>query len=211
MRILRFISILGALLLAVATFAGAQMVRESDAASVAGTLQKGIDNDDEYEVRSTGNQLLIVDLDAEVYIVREEHTDHTDVASAMAGGCTDDGCSDSGEGDEGCGGGGPGGFVLEVLDANRVSLCFAARPTKPGWDTDPRLACLLPERGTYFLIVAFATTEPHETALTEEQPKPVHPYLLNVSLRDLAEDGNGLGVSLNKAIVTSNNRLRFDD
>lgn len=198
--------------------AEAQLSHEAGAASVAGTLQKPLDASDEYEFDSRGNQVLFVDLDADIYINREPHDNHdTTATETMAGGgCStthDDaeeggGCGsshDEGGEDGGCAGGGKGRFLLEVLTMDQVRVCQAGKPARPGWDTDPRLACLLSEPGVYLLKVTLVGMGGHTESA--DGGGQVHPYLLNVSLRDLAPDFSGM--KLDKAIKESVNRLPF--
>lgn len=206
------------------TAALAQFTREGGVSSIAGTLQKSQDNADDYPFASKGNQILFVDLDADLYIYAGSAGGHeaeaiaasvADLAAAAGEGCggssgnggsgEEGGCSGVGESgeEESCGGSGKSRFVLEVLDASFNPICTATRPTKPGWDTDPRMACLLADRGSYILRVGFASTEEHAGG-GAGSPK-VHPYLLNVSLRNVAVEGSQL--QLDKAVKESVNQL----
>lgn len=184
----------------------AQLTRDAGAASVAGILQKSIDDSDDYEFESRGNQVLFVDLDADIYINREPHDSHDTVASAEAeasGGFT---TTHDDEGEEGgCAGGGNGRFLLEVLTFGGNQVCLASKPARPGWDTDPRLACLLPHPGDYLLRVTLVGMGGHQDETVGAGK--IYPYLLNVSLRDLAPDLPGM--ELDKAIKQSVNRLPF--
>jgi len=213
--------------------AQAQVTREGGVSSVAGTLQKSVDNSDEFVFTSRGSQILFVDLDADIYINQSSSGGHeTESADALvaqalstteegcggsggsggpggAGGSGEDGGCDSGDetgGEEGCGGGGNSRFVLKVLDVSRNEICTATRPTKPGWDTDPRMACPLIDAGRYILSVGFASTAGGGGMGGTPQ---VHPYLLNISLRQMAAEGTE--IQLDKAIKDSNNRLPVKD
>jgi len=197
-----------------ATAAQAQVTREGGAGSIAGTLQKTVDNYDDYQFFSKGNQVLFVDLDADLYINDSSsgghETEDEDGCEGGGGGGSggEGGCGDEGEPgeEEGCGGEGKSRFVL-VLDNSQNQVCVATKPTKPGWDTDPRMACLLADKGNYILRVGFAGTEEHDDVQTGT-PK-IHPYLLNVSLREIADEASE--IQLGKAIKDSVNRLPFRD
>ncbi len=53
----------------------AQLTRESDASSVAGMLQRTVDEFDDYLVASREDQILIADLDAALFIDKSVHSD----------------------------------------------------------------------------------------------------------------------------------------
>lgn len=178
--------------------AQSQMTRESGVSTIAGSLQKTVDDFDDYLVEARGDQVLVVDLDAGVFINKTSHSGekpgHVNDTTSVA-------MAETSHEEGGCGG--PGGFSLDILNADLDVVCTAEKPKSPGWEADPRMACLLSERGDYILRVRFATSGGHE----EPQGTPkVHPYLLNVSLRELAPDGPY--VSLDEAIKQSRNRLK---
>lgn len=180
----------------------AQLTRESGASSIAGTLQKTVDDADDYMLSSDGQQILFVDLDAAIYINRETHTGHDTAPETVA--ATDTSGETTHE-EGGCGG--PGGFVLELFDVSNELICQAAKPKAPGWDTDPRMACLLDIPGDYILRVRFASSEGHAASQTVT-PK-IHPYLLNLSLRN--QDGDEQQVEVDRAIKQSRNGLAYKE
>lgn len=196
-RVLRMLVFL--IVLSVIPFtAQSQMTRESGVSTIAGSLQKTVDDFDDYLVEARGEQVLVVDLDAGAFINKSSHSGeepgHDSVTTSVA-------ADETSHEEGGCGG--PGGFTLEVLNADLDVVCTAEKPKSPGWEADPRMACLLSERGDYILRVRFATLGGHD----EPQGSPkVHPYLLNVSLRELAPDGPY--VSLDEAIKQSRNQLK---
>lgn len=149
--------------------AQAQLIRESAGSTIAGTLQKTVDDADDYQFESRGDQVLVVDLDAGLFINKDTHTDsgHETGADAAA--------ADETSHEEGGGCGGPYGWVLEVYNVSQEVICSASKPKSPGWEADPRLACFLSERGDYVLRVGFAIADGHEEP--SGTPK-VHPYLL---------------------------------
>lgn len=176
----------------------AQLIRETGTSSISGTLQKTIDDADDYQLTSEGREILFADLDATVYINRDEHPDHEADQATTA---VDTGGETSHEEGGGCSG--PGGFSLELLDPGGDVICQAGKPKAPGWDTDPRMACVLENPGDYLLRVRFSVSEEH-TESPSGNPK-VHPYLLNLSLRSLDDDEPMMKVD--KAIKKSRNRL----
>ena len=174
-------AVLGGLLLCGA--AHAQVVREQGAVSVAGVLHTSTNPSDDFTFRSAGGEILFADLDADLYLPRGSHDE---------GGCEEDG------GGDGCGGEDDGGrftFCLTVADAGGDLLCSADPNVRPGWERDPRLACVLEQPGQYVLRVSLCNppAEDEEVEL---------PYLLNLSLRKRARDGE-----LIQAITTSRNSL----
>ena len=194
----------GLVICLLATVAPAQFTRESGVGSIAGTLQKAVDEQDDFEFSSRGNQVLFADLDADVFL------NETEDAGGETG-CSDssEGCATPDEGEEGsgCEDGGPGRFALEVLDVDQTVLCSATRPTRPGWERDPRLACLLTDAGYYILRVKLSGMGGNHAA--EDLAGKVFPYLLNVSLRERAPDLPG--TDLDQAIKKSVNRLPFKE
>jgi hypothetical protein len=106
----------------------------------------------------------------------EEHTTTATAAADTGGGCS---------GEEG----GPGLFKLKVLDALDQVLCAASRPAPPpGWQRDPRVACVLPTtpvQATYKISVELANPK-------GEMVQPAYPFLLNISLRKIAKSGTNI-------------------
>jgi hypothetical protein len=176
----------------------AQVVRESDVKSIAGMLN-GQSPTASWTFRSAGNQILFATLDADIYRM-------------MAGG--DDGHESAAEAETegGCGGEDEGGgsvrFYIEVKDSAGEQICYAERPAPPpGWQRDPRLACVLPAAGdvqlTYSLIVGLKRMggdEPHTMSATGGGG---HPFILNVSLRRIAPTET----NIQSAIALSKNGL----
>lgn len=157
--------------------AGAQVVREDGAKSIAGvlyTLPAPQVSSVEWTFKSAGGEVLFASLDADIYRIQTEHHETLLVAPSAE----DDGCSD----DEG----GPGLFRLKVLDAQGIEICSASRPAPPpGWQRDPRLACVIPAtkgQAQYTLRVVLANPE-------GELMQPFYPFLLNVSIRGIAPNG----------------------
>ncbi len=156
----------------------AQVVRESGVGSVAGVLNKLSDFTTEYTVRADGNQLLIADLDAELF--------------RTPGGCGGEETSTATEtGEDTCGcedtETGPHGFYIEIYNDGE-KICSAGRPTRPGWERDPRLVCILENEATYTVIIRFVPKG--------ENPPEKVPFLLNVTLRGIAPGGADLKESL---------------
>jgi hypothetical protein len=172
----------------------AQVVRESDVKSIAGILN-GQNMTASWNFKSAGNEILFATLDADIYRMMADHEHETTAAAGSGGGC-------SGE-DEG---GGPFRFYIEVKDSAGERLCYAERPAPPpGWQRDPRLACVLPAAGeqlSYKLIVGMQQVgeeEPHAMA----EGGGGHPFILNVSLRRIAPTGT----NIQSAIAQSTNGL----
>lgn len=166
----------------------AQVVREDGADSIAGVLDTA-KRQVSWTFRSAGDEILFASLDADIYRIQSTH-DHEQVVTAE-------------EPSGGCGGedeGGPGLFKLKVLDPTGAELCSASRPAPPpGWQRDPRLACVLPaSKGQvqYTLVVELANLE-------GETPAPYYPFLLNVSLRGIAPSGS----NIQSAIAQSGNHF----
>ncbi|PLX73742.1 MAG: hypothetical protein C0614_12660 [Desulfuromonas sp.] len=180
----------------------AQLTRESGASSIAGTLQKTVDDADDYLLHSDGQQILFIDLDAAVYINRETHTGHDTAPETVATDSTGETTHEEG----GCGGG-PAEFALELFDLGEELICQAGKPKAPGWDTDPRMACVIENPGDYILRVRFASSEGH--ADTQTGIPKVHPYLLNLSLRKLG--GNEQQIEVDRAIKQSRNDLAYKE
>ncbi|MBW2519764.1 MAG: hypothetical protein JRD88_05350 [Deltaproteobacteria bacterium] len=183
----------------------AQFTTDAGSASIAGVLKKPSDVQDNYEFSSKGNQVIFVDLDADVYINRVPHDSHESdlpTVDEHSSGCSDS--HDSTEEEGGCSGGGNGRFVLQILKYDGTTICEASKPKRPGWDTDPRLACFLEYPGDYILRVTFSGPGNHADESTESPQ--IYPYLLNVSLRDLMTDQRK-EIRLDKAVKESSNRL----
>ncbi len=163
----------------------AQVVRESGAASVAGVLNQSSDFTTEYALKADGNQLLIADLDAELFRTPGGCGGEEGITTTEAGGDTC-GCEDTETG--------PHGFYIEIY-RDGVKVCSAGRPTRPGWERDPRLACLLEDEATYTVRVRFVPKG--------ENPPDKVPFLLNVTLRGVAPDG----MNLKDALSVSKNEM----
>lgn len=190
-------TILSGLIVSCALYAipvDAQVVRESDVKSIAGILN-GQNATASWNFKSSGNEILFATLDADIYRMMAGGDDHVSAAAETGGGC-------SGE-DEG---GGQIRFYIEVRDSADQQLCYAERPAPPpGWQRDPRLACVLPAAGEqlgYKLIVGM-------TRMGEEEPHVMaaggagHPFILNVSLRRIVPSGT----NIQAAIAQSTNGL----
>lgn len=200
----------------ITTTALGQVVRESDTHSLAGVLDSYWNPADSFAFRSKGGEVLFADVDADIFQVKgrrggDHGEEHETEAAASSGGSTshDDGSTHE-EGD-GCGGasGGPGGLCLQVLDAAGTMICWADRPARPGWQRDPALACPLPESGqpgNYQLRVSLKSggcgpggMGGHDTtSAAEPSDGAVTPYVLNWSLRHVADDGALLNQSMRK-------------
>jgi hypothetical protein len=170
--------------------ADAQVVRESDVKSIAGVLVSP-DKPASWTFKSAGNQVLFATLDADIYRIMEDH-EHEASVSAEEG--------------EDCESGGPGRFYIEVQDGLGARLCYAERPAPPpGWQRDPRLACVLPyvdgSQFTYRLVVGLKASHEEHVALAAEAKQV--PFILNVSLRRIAPTGT----VIQSAIAQSNNGL----
>jgi len=200
---MRFLAVAGAVILA-ATFVQAQVVREADAASVAGILD-GTDGSLylDFEFMSPGREVLFASLDAGIYQTRgRSHPDHD--GSTAASGTSSGGTTQGG----GCGGGegGSGGLCLQVVDAAGEVLCYADRPNYPGWQRDPRMMCPLPDGSKKTLYALRISLSDGDCGDTVYPPLPVDdppPFLLSVSLRRLAPEG-----SLSYALGMSKNRFK---
>lgn len=153
----------------------AQVVREDGVKSIAGVVARA-EGGAEWTFRSAGGEILFASIDGDIYKAAVEH-DHT--LSAAAG---------EGEEEEG----GPGLFLLQVLDPAGKVVCAARRPAPPpGWQRDPRMACVLTTAQSYRVRVELVEGE-HVTAES-------YPFLLNLSLRKIARSGT----SVQKAIAAS--------
>ena len=153
----------------------AQVVREDGVKSIAGVLypeQYPGGTSVEWSFKSAGEAILFVSLDADIYRKQMQHEEPHVTAAA------DEGCSGEDTG--------PGVFRLSVLDAYNQTLCEARRAVPPpGWQRDPRLACVLPvmrSQATYKVRVELAGPR-------GEMVQPSYPFLLNLSLRKIAPSG----------------------
>jgi hypothetical protein len=178
---------LGALGCVLAGAAQAQVTREGDVSSIAGRLDLAQAEEDEYTFRSNGGEIVFADIDATIY-------------ERVAGGGGHEELVALAQDDEGgCAGGGPGLLCLEVLDSLGGPICTADRPPQPGWQRDPAVFCPLDDPGEYTLRVKMCEQgDVHDSA---DQADEVA-YLLNVSLRGEAPEGN-----MNRAIAQSRNNL----
>jgi hypothetical protein len=180
----------------VSTAAG-QVVRESGVSSIAGILFAP-EQPASWRVRSAGGEILFASLSADVYRAQTEHDEGYETATEEEGG----GCSDEDAGS-------PFKFYVEVADSRGDILCKATRPAPPpGWQRDPRLACVLPPSSVQLVYTITVGLEPSDHA--EEQPHAMsdatpepHPFLLDVSLRRIAETGT----LIQPAVAQSRNRL----
>jgi hypothetical protein len=188
----------------------AQVVREEGTISIAGLLESTSDWD-EFWFETKGGEIIFASIDSSIYQSQgrgaaldsgcgEESTTATTPGTTLEGGCSHDssgGCS------------GEGGHLhikLELFYFNSrlggyVKLCHAGRPVSPGWQRDPRLICVIPETDDdveYVLKVKVGGMGGEETAvtgssITSEPPIATEiPYLLNVSLRKVADSGKKL-------------------
>lgn len=185
----------GVVLMALVTFAEAQVVRESSVGSVVGLLNSP-DFVNEFTFKSDGNEVLIVDLDAHLY--RGAHGgggDHSDPCEEVTSTTSsEEGCTEPDEGgcDETDHTAGPPGFYLTVepvdpsegsaVGSSGGSSCFAGRPGSPGWERDPRLVCYLESEAKYLIRVKFIPKGP-------QGPNGPVVYVLNATLRGIAESG----------------------
>lgn len=141
--------------------------------SIAGVLNESNFYSNGFTFKSKGGEILFVAVDALLFR-----------------GQADEGGHDEGEGEDGgcSGGGGSAAVVVEVLDRTNNAICRATRPRSPGWQRDPRLACILPYQGkmeTFTLRISFRTGEGGSDSFEEDLP-----YLLNYSLRGIATEGS---------------------
>ena len=158
--------------------APAQVVREDGVKSIAGVLstQAGGADSAEWLFRSGGGEILFASVDGDIYRRATEHT--RILASGGPAAAVEDG-TDSG----------PGLFRLRVVDRLGQTVCIAERPAPPpGWQRDPRMACVLPGQATpvaYRIRVELIRSSEHAMA-------PEYPFLLNLSLRRIARPGTNV-------------------
>jgi hypothetical protein len=176
--------------------ADAQVVREEGVKSIAGVLGGAYPGDAHWIIGSSGNEVIFASLDAEIYRTAGQHEDAAEPHDSAEGG---GGCADEG---------GPGRFCMQVIDATGAVICQATRPAPPpGWQRDPRLACVLPHsagQAAYAIRVSLAGPEGSCTQPSQSlaSAKP-HPFVLNVSVRRVPASG----LSLEQAVATSTNRF----
>ena len=163
----------------------AQFVRESDVKSVAGVIGGTAPPEIVYTFMSSGGEILFASLDGEAYkVASAEHEGEGEITpSAEGGGCSEDE-------------GGPVRFCLQVIDASNIALCSSTRPAPPpGWQRDPRFACVLPVAGqpvVYRLRVSAALEGACTPPGMAVQTPQTYPFLLNISLRTIAPPGSSL-------------------
>ncbi len=150
----------------------AQVVREDGAKSIAGVVSRAAEAA-EWTFKSAGGEILFASIDGDVYKQSIEH-EHAVGTTAVE----DDG--------------GPGLFRLKVTDQYGAVVCAASRPAPPpGWQRDPRMACILKTAQNYRVRV--------ELILGEHVTAESYPFLLNLSLRKIARTGT----NVQSAIATS--------
>jgi len=177
----------------------AQVVRESDTDSLAAVLYSPSEPV-YWTLKSSGGEILFASLSADIYRTMASH-DHEEGADDTAVDHEEGGCSGEDSG------GSPFKFYIEVLDPSGDVLCRATRPAPPpGWQRDPRLACILPStpgQVTYTVQVGLTVNEEHgDTAMSSSEMKP-HPLLLDLSLRRIAPSG----AQIQLGVAQSKNRL----
>lgn len=182
-------AVIGVIVLASPAYA--QVVREDGQDSIAGVIGESSPAAS-WTFKSPGSEILFASLDAEIYRKREHHEGDV-LAAADGGGCADEGTAR---------------FCLQVIDATQTVVCEASRPAPPpGWQVDPRLACVLPVTGTQSTYtVRVSATGPDGACSPPSLVNPVadtRPFLLNISLRRIAPSGT----SIHQATAQSRNRF----
>jgi hypothetical protein len=184
-----------------ANTAATQVVRESDTSTLAGVLYTPSEPVS-WSMGSRGGEILFASLSADIYRAMSSH-DHEEGVEAAEEPPSDHeggGCSDES-------GGGPFKFYIKVLDPAGDVICSANRPAPPpGWQRDPRLACILPAtRWTvlYTVEVGLKVNEEHEASEGTAEELVPYPFLLDLSLRRIAPNG----ALIQPAILESGNRL----
>lgn len=170
----------------------AQVVREDGQKSIAGVIGGSYPDTAWWTFKSSGGEILFASLDAEIYKAREHH-EHEIGTSSTAGGCGEETQAR---------------FCLQLVDSAETIICQVSRPAPPpGWQIDPRFACLLPQTGspvTYTIRVSAAS---HEGGCSTSSPAPTvadeRPFLLNVSLRRVVASGS----LIHQASAQSGNRF----
>ena len=180
--------------------AAAQVVRESGTSSLAGVLYTPAEPMS-WKISSRGGEILFASLSADIYrpMAGHDHEEGGETAEESpteheGGGCSDDS------------GGGPFKFYIKVLDPAGDVLCSASRPAPPpGWQRDPRLACVIPSTrwsARYTIEVGLKLNEEHAGVAASDSATP-RPFLLDLSLRPIAPSGE----FVQPAILESENRL----
>ena len=169
----------------------AQVVREDGQKSIAGAIGGTHPRTASWTFKSPGGEILFASLDAEIYRKSEHHEDHL-IAAAAEESCSDEASR----------------FCLQVIDSSQNVICEVSRPAPPpGWQIDPRMACVIPEKSasaTYSIRVS--ATSPEGACSPSALAPPVastRPFLLNVSLRRVAPSGT----SIHQAVAQSGNRF----
>lgn len=179
-RILPTFAIAATLAMALAWPASAQVIREEGVKTIAGVVGQVDDAYDDYTFVSSGDEILVVSIDSQVYDKRGgEHPEGVTGTAEEGGGCDD--------GDMG-----PGGLCLQLLDSNGDVIQAVGRPYLPGWQRDPRLIALIPftnKQQTYTVRVALADEACGDLVYPVATGTTVRPYLLNASLRKIAPEG----------------------
>lgn len=89
-------------------------------------------------------------------------------------------------------------LCLQLLDESGAVLCFAERPSQPGWQRDPRLACPIDGdpavTANYVLRVSYADTDCGDrnypaAPVTKDGGPVATPYQLDGSLQGVSGDG----------------------
>lgn len=180
----------------------AQVVREEGVKTIAGIVGEVGDAYDDYIFLSTGNEILAVSVDSQLYDKRggEDHAEGGCEDGGETGGCEDSegtGCDDADAG--------PRGLCLQLLDASGNVIQAVGRPRLPGWQRDPRLIAIIPAtptQETYTIRIALADEACGDLVYPSTAVAAPRPYLLNVSLRRLAPEGAG-----SAAVAASKNRF----
>lgn len=147
---------------------------------------------DDYTLRAPGGSVLFATAAANFYQTNgrrpgEEECGEEPTATPSAGGGDDDGEDHGKE-----------LLCLQLLDESGAVLCFAERPSQPGWQRDPRLACPIDGdaavTANYVLRVSYADTDcgdgTYPAAPTKKDGSAVvTPYQLDGSLQSASGDG----------------------
>jgi hypothetical protein len=153
----------------------AQITREEGIKSIARVLDG---QTDDFTFKSSGNELLLADVDGTFYQSQGagEHEEENIVPEPTP-------CED----------GGPAKYCLQVLNSTTGEIiCWATKPKQPGWQRDPALGCVLPTtlvKEEYKLRVSLADEACGDHVYPFPDAAQVNFYLLNYSLRKLAQEG----------------------
>lgn len=188
--------LLASIALLPASPSSAQIVREEGVKPIGGVLGGGYPGEASWTIRSTGDEIVFASLDGEIYRLGMHQPEGEDphTTAGETGGCGEEG--------------GPVRFCLQVIARNGAVMCQAAKPAPPpGWQRDPRLACVLPAsagESTYAIRVSLTgpdgtCTQPSQSPVSAE----LHPFVLNVSVRRIPLSG----VSIQQAVAISTNRF----